>query len=146
MYRMGFPVAVALTDDFKNAINNALNDRAPIVFAAVDEIGQPLLSFRGSAQVYSDNEIGLWVRNQDGGFVNAITANPRIALLYRNPETRFAFQAHGEARRADDDETRQRVYEMAPEAERNADADRKGTAVIVEVVRLIQRNQVVMER
>ena len=139
-------MAVALSDDFKNAINNALSDRAPIVFAAVDELGQPLLSFRGSAQVYSDNEIGLWVRNQDGGFVNAITANPRVALLYRNAETRFAFQAHGEARRADDEATRQRVYDMAPEAERNADADRKGTAVIIEVVRLIQRNQVVMER
>lgn len=137
---------LALTDDFKNAINNALADRAPILFAAVDDIGQPALSFRGSAQVYSDSEIGLWIRNQDGGFLTSIAGNPRVALMYRNPETRLAFQAHGEARRVDDEATRQRIYEMAPEAERNADPEQKGTAVIVEVVRIIQRGAVVMER
>ena len=137
---------LALTDDFKNAINNALADRAPILFAAVDDIGQPALSFRGSAQVYSDREICLWIRNQDGGFLASIAGNPRVALMYRNPETRLAFQAHGEARRVDDEATRQRIYEMAPEAERNADAEQKGTAVIVEVVRIIQRGAVVMER
>ncbi len=137
---------IVLTDEFKSAINNALTDKAPIIFAAVDSLGQPALSFRGSAQMHSDNEVGLWVRNQDGGFLNSIAANPRVAFQYRNPETRLAFQVHGEARRVDDDALKQAIYDAAPEAERNADAERKGTAVLVEVVRIIQRGAVVMER
>ncbi|MFN8639007.1 MAG: pyridoxamine 5'-phosphate oxidase family protein [Dehalococcoidia bacterium] len=137
---------VALSDDMKNAINNALTDKAPLIFAAVDDLGQPALSFRGSAQVHSDNEVGLWVRNQDGGFLASIAANPRVAFQYRNPETRMAFQVHGEARRIDDEALKNAIYDAAPEVERNADADRKGTAVLVEVVRVIQRGAVVMER
>lgn len=139
-------MAIALTDDFKNAINNAIADRAPILFAAVDELGQPALSFRGSAQVYSDHEVGLWVRNQDGGFLNSIATNPRVAFMYRNPETRLAFQAHGEARKVDDEATVRKIYDMAPEVERNADPERKGTAVLVDLTRIIQRGAVVMER
>jgi predicted pyridoxine 5'-phosphate oxidase superfamily flavin-nucleotide-binding protein len=139
-------VAVVLTDEFKTAINNAIADRAPILLASVDASGQPALSFRGSTQVYSDHELGIWVRNQDGGLLASVAANPLIALMYRNPETRLAFQMHGEARRVDDEAVKQRVYEMAPEVERNADAERKGTALIVDLLRIIQRGAVVMER
>lgn len=139
-------MAVVLTDDFKNAINNAIADKAPMLLGSVDALGQPALSFRGSAQAYSDNEIGMWIRNQDGGLLKSIEGNPRVAMMYRNPETRLAFQIHGEARRFDDEATRQRVYDMSPEVERNADAERKGTAVIIEVTRVIQRGAVVMER
>ncbi len=139
-------LAVVLTDEFKTAINNAIADRAPIVVGAVDANGQPVLSFRGSAQVYSDHEIGIWIRNQDGGLLKSIASNPLVAMMYRNPETRLAFQLQGEARRADDEAVRRRVYEMAPEVERNADPERKGTAVVVDLLRVIQRGQVVMER
>lgn len=139
-------MAVVLTDEFKNAINNAIADKAPILFAAVDDIGQPALSFRGSAQVFSYNEVGLWVRNTDGGFINSVAGNPRVAFMYRNAESRLAFQGHGEARKVDDEATVRKIYDMAPEVERNADPERKGTAVLVEIVRIIQRGAVVMER
>ncbi len=139
-------MAVVLTDEFKTAINNAIADRAPLVLASVDESGQPALSFRGSTQVFSDHELGIWVRNQDGGLLKSVAANPRVALMYRNPETRLSFQLHGEARRVDDEAVKKRVYEMAPEVERNADPERKGTALIVDLTRVIQRGAVVMER
>ena len=139
-------MAIALTDDFKNAINNAIADKAPILLGSVDASGQPALSFRGSAQVYSDHEIGMWIRNQDGGLLKSIEGNPLVAMMYRNPETRLAFQMHGEARRVDDEAVKQRVYDMSPEIERNADPERKGTAVVVDLLRVIQRGAVVMER
>ena len=139
-------MAVVLTDEFKTAINNAIADRAPIVVGSVDASGQPALSFRGSLQVYSDHEVGIWVRNQDGGFLKSIEGNPLIAMMYRNPETRLSFQMHGKARRVDDPEVKARVYESAPEIERNADKDRLGTAVVVDLLRVIQRGAVVMER
>jgi general stress protein 26 len=139
-------VAVALTDDFKTAINNAMADKAPMLLGSVDAGGQPALSFRGSTQVYSDSQLCIWVRNQDGGLLKSVANNPLVALMYRSPETRLAFQLHGEARRVDDEATRQRVYDMAPEVERNADPERKGTALVIDLLRVIQRGAVVMER
>ena len=75
-----------------------------------------------------------------------IAENPKVTMLYRNPGTRLAFQIHGEARHADDDATKQRVYDHSPENERNQDPERKGTAVVVDVVRLIQGGKVVQSR
>jgi predicted pyridoxine 5'-phosphate oxidase superfamily flavin-nucleotide-binding protein len=139
-------VAIELTEEMKTAINNAVADRAPIMVATVDADGQPNMSFRGSTQAYSASQLSIWIRNQDGGLLKSIAANPQIALMYRNPETRLSFQIHGEAKRDDSEAVRQAVYDAAPEVERNADAERKGTAVIVDVVRVIQRGQIVMER
>ena len=80
------------------------------------------------------------------GFLARIAENPKVTMLYRNPGTRLAFQIHGEARHADDDATKQRVYDHSPENERNQDPERKGTAVVVDVVRLIQGGKVVQSR
>ena len=41
---------------------------------------------------------------------------------------------------------KQRVYDHSPENERNQDPERKGTAVVVDVVRLIQGGKVVQSR
>ena len=79
-------------------------------------------------------------------FRSRIAENPKVTMLYRNPGTRLAFQIHGEARHADDDATKQRVYDHSPENERNQDPERKGTAVVVDVVRLIQGGKVVQSR
>lgn len=137
---------IQLTDEMKTAINSALADRAPIMVATVDDTGQPSMSFRGSVQAYSDTQLGIWVRNPEGGILKSIVANPKIALMYRNAETRTAYLIHGEARRDDTEAVKQHVYDHSPEVERNADAERKGTAIIVDLIRVIQRGQVLMER
>jgi predicted pyridoxine 5'-phosphate oxidase superfamily flavin-nucleotide-binding protein len=137
---------IQLNDEMRTAINNALADRAPIMVASVDATGQPSMSFRGSTQAYSDSELAIWARNPEGGILKSIAANPKIALMYRNAETRAAYLIHGEARRDDTDAVKQHVYDHAPEVERNADPERKGVAIIVDIVRVIQRGEVLMER
>ena len=137
---------IQLTEDLKTAINNARADGFPMLIASVDATDQPSMSIRGSLQTYGDDSLAIWVRNQDGGLLASVSKNPLVALMYRNPETRLAFQMHGEARRVDDEAVRQRVYEAAPEVERNADAERKGTALVIDLIRVIQRGQVLMER
>lgn len=139
-------MAVNLSDDMKSAINNAMADSAPMVLSSVDPTGQPNLSFRGSTHVYSEHELAIWVRNQDGGLLRSLEANPKVAFMYRNPATRTAFMIHGEARRVDDQAVRDAVYNGAPEVEQKADAEKKGTAVIVDIVRVVQRGQVVAAR
>ena len=89
---------IRLTDKIKLALDNALSDRAPILVASVDAGGQPHLGFRGCTQVLSDDQLAIWVRNPQGAILRNIQANPRVALLYRNAQTREAWEFQGRAR------------------------------------------------
>lgn len=137
---------IQLTDEMKTAINNARADGVPMLVASVDATGQPSVSIRGSLQTYGDDRLAVWVRNADGGLLKSIAAHPLIALWYRNPAASTAFLLHGEARRVDDPEVRTHVYDHSPEGERDMDPERKGVAVVVDLIRVIQRGQVVMSR
>ena len=132
-------------EDFRNAINNSLADGAPILMAAVQADGQPWMAFRGSTHVHSGDQLGVWLRNVEGHTASGLEANNKIALFYRKPGG-MAFQIQGRARLEADPALRQRVYDESPEPERNADKEMKGTAMIVDVDRVIQRGQVVLAR
>ncbi|MCG6877271.1 MAG: hypothetical protein LJE97_19440, partial [Betaproteobacteria bacterium] len=54
---------VKLTDELKKLVDNALATRHPMIVAYVDAKGQPILSFRGSTQSFSDDQLAIWVRN-----------------------------------------------------------------------------------
>ena len=127
--------SLALTDELKTLVNNALAQGAPLLLAAVSPDGRPVLSFRGSVQTYSDDQLGLWARNGQGGALDAIRANPNVVLVYRSPTTPV-LQFHGRARVAENDEERSRVFDNAPEREQAADPERKGVAVIVDLDRV----------
>ncbi len=121
-----------LTPELKSKINNALAENSPIVLAVVDSAGQPYLSFRGSLQTYSDTQIGLWARNPTGHTIDAIRANPKVALIYRSKATPL-LQFHGRARITTDEGERERVFTAAPEIERKQDLGRKGIAIIIDL-------------
>ena len=76
---------IELTDEMRTAVNNALDDGHPVISTSVGADGQPSLAFFGSTQVYSDDQLAVWVRNREGGFLQRIAANPHVAFLYRNP-------------------------------------------------------------
>lgn len=121
-----------LTQELKGLIDGALDNGSPMVLAVVNEKGQPRLSFRGSVQVYSDDQVGLWVRNTGGETLGAIRNNPNVALIYRSA-TAPMIQFAGRARIADDPAERERVFESAPLRERSSDPDRKGVAVVIDL-------------
>jgi hypothetical protein len=124
-----------LTPELHSKINNALAEGHPLVLAVVDASGQPLLSFRGSLQTYSDTQLGVWLRNAQGNTLEAIRKNPKVALIYRSATTPL-LQFHGRARIASDDGERERVFAAAPEVERKADPNRKGLAIIIDLTRV----------
>ena len=94
-----------------------------------------LLSFRGSVQVHADDQLALWVRNAEGGFIQAIRANPRVALMYRDEEAKATYQFQGRARVTDAPAERQRIFQRAPAAERAHDFAQLGAAVVVDLDR-----------
>lgn len=137
---------LVLPEEMQEAVNNAVTDRVPIMVAANDVNGQPYMSLRGSCHMHSDDSISIWLRNVDGTTANGVQANNKVALFYRNPEKRLSFQIQGRARMIDDPALLETIWNQTPEVERNADPERKGGAMIVDIDRVIQRNQVVLSR
>jgi pyridoxine/pyridoxamine 5'-phosphate oxidase len=106
-----------------------------MILASVDAEGRPRMTFRGSLQSFSDDQLGFWARNAEGGTMENIAANPNVSVMYRNPETRILVQFFGRARVASGAE-RDRVYDEAPEVEQKADPEKKGLGVIVDLDRV----------
>ncbi len=125
-----------IPDVVRALVNNALANGTPMVVGCVDEAGQPVLSLRGSTQVYSDHELCIWARNPEGGLVRAAQRNGRFSLLYRDSRTRATLIFQGRGRVATDPVERERVYALAPEVEQNHDPARHGVAVIIDIERL----------
>ena len=121
-----------LTPEIKELINAGLTSGNPLLLAVVDKENKPVLSFRGSTQVHSDDQLGFWLRNTGGGTVEAIRHNPNVAFMYRSATTPF-LQFKGRARIATDETERKKVFEAAPEREQKSDPDRKGLAIIIDL-------------
>jgi hypothetical protein len=75
------PPAEVLPGFVRGIINGALANGTPMVVAYTDENGAPVLSLRGSTQVYGDTQLCIWVRNADGGMVRTMASNNRVSLL-----------------------------------------------------------------
>jgi hypothetical protein len=128
-------MAIALDDELTGLINGALAAATPMVVASVDPEGKPRLTFRGSLQAFSADQVGFWARNAEGSTMENIGGNPHVAMVLRNPATRVVLQLAGRARLVAGAE-RDRVYDNAPEFERNADKDKKGAGVVVDLDRV----------
>ena len=124
---------VKLSPELKALVNNALVTRHPMLIAYVDESGQPVVSFRGSTQTFSDDQLAIWIRNADGKLLRSIAKNPKVAFMYRNEDTKETFQFQGRARVATGEAERNKVYDNAPEVERAHDFARTGVALIIDL-------------
>jgi hypothetical protein len=129
-------LSLELTDEIASEVNGAYEAGRPLVVAYVDEAGYPRMSFRGTTQVFGPQELAVWARNPHGGLPTAIAERPQVSLIYRNPQTRQLYAFYGRARLATDDATKTQVYERAPKREQEADPDRLGVAVIVDLERV----------
>ena len=139
---------IQLPDNWKTALNNARVENKTPIWASVEADGQPSIAFYGSTHAHSDHEIALWMRSSGRGFLRRIEANPKVTMLYNDPtpETRLTLLIHGEATRVTDAALAKRIYDESPEIERNQDANMEGVAVLVDIVRIIQRGEVVQSR
>jgi Pyridoxamine 5'-phosphate oxidase len=120
----------------KSIVNAALANNTPFIVAYTDENGAPVLSLRGSVQVYSDTQLSIWVRHANGGMANSLRNNPRMALMYRDPPARTNLTFEGRGHFESDPDVRDRVFELMPEVEQKHDLARTGGCLIIDVERL----------
>jgi hypothetical protein len=128
------PVALSkFIPEVKSVLYNALSNDTPVTVAYVDKDGRPHQSTRGSAIVFDDHQLGIWVRAQDGGLGAAIEENPNISIHYWDNKQRVQLVFQGQGRIVADEETRTQLFEMMPEVEQHQDPERRGRALIVDV-------------
>jgi hypothetical protein len=127
--------APALPDHVRAAIDDALANNTPLVLAYTGPDGAPRLSLRGSIQTAGPLLLTLWARKPEG-LVEAVAADPRVTLLYRNSPTRTTLTITGRARVVAGEAERHRIYELCPEVEQLHDPGRTGVAVAIEVDRV----------
>jgi Pyridoxamine 5'-phosphate oxidase len=130
------PSELKLPADLKQTINSALASRHPMLVSYVDAEGQPVLAFRGSTQAFSDTQLAIWVRNAGGRFATSIATNPKVALMYRDEDSKATYQFAGRARIDADEATRKTVFESAAKVEQDHDFARTGVAVIIDLDRV----------
>lgn len=127
---------IKITAEIREMVKNAQTDGFPMTVAHVDVTGQPIISFRGSTQVFSDTQLAIWVRNSDGNFLNSVAANPKLALMYRNGKTRALYQFQGQAQVSEDTAVREQIFSSMNQSERNHDYARTGVALIIDLERI----------
>jgi predicted pyridoxine 5'-phosphate oxidase superfamily flavin-nucleotide-binding protein len=132
---------IHLSDEVAQHLARALTDGHPVVASSVDAEGQPHLSYFGTTQVFSPDQLAIWVRDSASGFLQRIAVNPKVAFLYRNPHERVMYQFHGHAHPTADEDTRTTIYENSPEIEQSMDPERLGTAVVIDLDRVKGRAQ-----
>jgi len=131
---------IELTDEMRERLGSALADGYPTVAASIEPDGYPKLSFFGSCQVFSKDQLAVWHRNPETGLIARLAEHPQMAFLYRHAVDRVSWQFYGRARVDDDPATRDRVYDAMPEIEKMLDSEKKGRAVIIDVDRVTGRN------
>ncbi len=127
------PDPVNLTGEIAAAIDGAVLRGHPLAVSFVRDDGSPSVSFRGSAYVYSSNQLAIWVRKRDTGLAAAIVDRPRVSLAFLEPDGPGARYLAIEGRARVASELDQEVYDGIVEPERQQDPDRKGVAVLIDV-------------
>ncbi len=134
------PGPLRLTPEMTAAVNGALDNQTPMLIAYLDEQERVHLSFRGTIQAYSDDQLALWARDPDGGLPRNIAARPNVTLFYHDPARRTSYTCYGRARIAPDPETRAVVFENSHPREQQVDYRRRGVAIVVDLDRVEGRD------
>ncbi len=136
---------IKLTDQMREAIDNALAEGAPIVVATAAPSGMPDIAFKGSVMVFDDEHLAFWERSA-GQTLRNLEENPQACVLYRNPGRALAWRIFGATEIHRDDDLRRQIMDRTVEAELNRDPERKGVGVLMRVDRVIQGRDVIMQR
>jgi hypothetical protein len=136
---------IELTDEMRQALDNALTDRSPCLVATASAAGMPDVSYRGSVLVLDSEHLAFWERAK-GETLQNVRENPKACVMYRNPVTRLSWRFYGEASVVDDTALRERIAERVNPFEMAQDPDRTGIAILIRVDRVRARNDTIMQR
>ncbi len=115
------------------SINGAFGRGRPVILGYVNADGKPVMSFRGSTRVHSDDQLVIWVRKRNEGMVAEIAERPAVQVLYLDPDGPGPRYLSILGRAHVDEAIGDAVYELIPEPEQGHDPDKAGVAVVIDV-------------
>lgn len=130
------PAALRLTKEINLAVNGALDNQTPMLIGYTDERGEIHLSFRGTIQTRSDEQLALWARDPEGGLPRNIAVRPNVTLFYHDPASRTTYSFYGRARIEPDPAVRAAIYADSPARERQMDFRQRGIAIVIDLDRV----------
>jgi general stress protein 26 len=126
---------IAITDDMRKMIDNALANGCPCVLATVSADGEPDIGYKGSMMVFDNESLAYWERTRRQHLKN-VKENPKVIVLFRDAKTRVNFRFHGTATVHGSGPLREQVMERTVKDEIDKDPERKGAAVVIRVDRI----------
>jgi general stress protein 26 len=123
---------IALTDQMREMIDNALANGSPCILATAAADGEPDIGYKGSVMVFDNESLAYWERTRRQHLKN-VQDNPKVVVLFRDPKTRVNFRFHGVATVHQDGPVREQVMSRTVKDELDKDPERKGAAVVIRV-------------
>ena len=123
---------IKITDEMKDRVNKAFDDKKYCVWATTSSDGHPDLSFRGSTFVFDDEHIAFWDRSLGTSSTN-LENNPHVCMLYYDSAARTGWRFYGTATVYKEGDLRQQIMKRVVKGEIDKDPDRKGYGVLVRI-------------
>lgn len=123
---------IALTDQMRELVDNALANGCPCILATVSGAGEPDIGYKGSMMIFDNESLAYWERTRRQHFKN-LSENQNVVVLFRDPKSRVNWRFHGVATIHKDGSLRDQVMAKVVKDELDKDKERKGSAVIIRV-------------
>lgn len=123
---------IKITDEMKDRVNKAFDEKKYCVWATTSADGYPDLSFRGSTFVFDNEHIAFWDRSLGASSTN-LDNNPHVCMLYYDGAARTGWRFYGTATVYKEGDIRQQIMKRVVKGEIDKDPDRKGHGVLVRV-------------
>ncbi len=121
---------IAINDQMKELVDNALANGSPCILATVSGDGEPDIGYKGSMMVFDPESLAYWERTKRVHLKN-VKENPRVIVLFRDAKTKAAWRFHGTATLHEDGLIRDQVMGRTVKEELDKDPERKGAAVVI---------------
>ena len=121
---------IAINDQMKELVDNALANGSPCILATVSGDGEPDIGYKGSMMVFDSESLAYWERTKRVHLKN-VKENPRVIVLFRDAKTKAAWRFHGTATLHEDGPIREQVMARTVKDELDKDPERKGAAVVI---------------
>ncbi|MCH9040408.1 MAG: pyridoxamine 5'-phosphate oxidase family protein [Chloroflexi bacterium] len=125
-------MAIEFTDEMRELIGSAMDDRLFCTVGTASKDGVPNISLKGSVAIYDGETLSYWERTKRSALDN-VSENPNIVIFYRNPGKRINWRFHGKAAIYESGGIRDKVKSITPQAELDRDPELAGVAVLVKV-------------
>jgi general stress protein 26 len=137
---------IAIIDQMKELVDNALANGCPCVLASVSGDGEPDIGYKGSMMVFDKESLAYWERTRRQHMKN-VKENPKVVVLFRDAKTKAGWRFHGTATMYEDGPIRDQVMARTVKDELDKDPERKGAAVVIRLDKITTMGgQVVQSR